>query len=192
MKIYLQKVLFFALVFGASITNAADYMIDTERGHASIHFKIKNLGFSWLKGRFNEFSGDFSFDPDAPENAWVAVEIDPASVDSNHDERDELLRGDDFLNVEAFPKAKFVSKRVEVTGDKKGKVYGELTLKGITKELVIDAELVGMGEDPWGGERVGFEGTTRFALKDFDILPNLGLFSQHINMMLHIEGVKKK
>lgn len=191
MKSYLQKVLVSALLFGVSLTHAAEYAIDTERGHASIHFKIKNLGFSWLKGRFNEFSGDFSFDPDAPEKAWVEVDINPASVDSNHDERDDLLRSDDFLNVAAFPKAKFVSKRVEVTGDKKGKVYGELTLKGITKELVIDAELVGMGEDPWGGERVGFEGTTRFALKDFDILPNLGLFSQHINMMLHIEGVKK-
>jgi polyisoprenoid-binding protein YceI len=85
-----------------------------------------------------------------------------------------------------------VSTRVESTGEGTAKVYGNLTLKDVTREVVIDAELVGMGADPWGGERAGFEGTTKFALTDFNIMKNLGPLSQDVEMILSVEGIKKK
>ena len=180
------------LSFSALGAYAADYVIDTKGAHAFIQFKIQHLGYSWLYGRFNTFDGEFSYDPAKPEASSIMVNIDPASVDSNHAERDKHLRNDDFLDVKKFPEAKFVSTRVESTGDGTAKVYGELTLKDVTRELVIDAELVGMGSDPWGGERAGFEGSTKFALKDFNIMKNLGPLSQDVEMILSVEGIKKK
>lgn len=195
MKVF-RKVLLATAVSSMSLlasvnASAADYAIDTKGAHAFIQFKIQHLGYSWLYGRFNTFDGEFSFDADKPEAASITVNIDPASVDSNHAERDKHLRDDDFLDVKKFPKAKFVSKRVEPTGDGKAKVVGDLTLKDVTREIVIDAELVGMGPDPWGGERAGFEGSTKFALKDFNIMKNLGPLSQEVEMILSVEGIKK-
>lgn len=191
MKSLIKKTLLGAMLVATPLVQAADYVIDTKGAHAFIQFKIQHLGYSWLYGRFNDFSGEFSFDPKSPESASITVDIDPASVDSNHAERDKHLRDDDFLDVAKFPSAKFVSKRVISTGDGKAKVIGDLTLKGVTKELTIDAHMVGMGPDPWGGERAGFEGTTRFALKDFNIMKNLGPLSQEVDMILSVEGIKK-
>jgi len=191
MKKLLRNLVAGGLVVMSPALFAADYVIDTKGAHAFIQFKIQHLGYSWLYGRFNTFDGDFSYDPASPEAASIRVNIDPASVDSNHAERDKHLRSDDFLDVKKFPEAKFVSKRVESKGEGKATVIGDLTLKGVTKELSIDAELVGMGPDPWGGERVGFEGSTKFALKDFNIMKNLGPMSQEVEMILSVEGIKK-
>lgn len=191
MKKLLRNLVAGGLVVMSPALFAADYVIDTKGAHAFIQFKIQHLGYSWLYGRFNTFDGDFSYDPASPEAASIRVNIDPASVDSNHAERDKHLRSDDFLDVKKFPEAKFVSKRVESKGEGKAIVIGDLTLKGVTKELSIDAELVGMGPDPWGGERVGFEGSTKFALKDFNIMKNLGPMSQEVEMILSVEGIKK-
>jgi len=191
MKKLLRNFVAGGLVVMSPALFAADYVIDTKGAHAFIQFKIQHLGYSWLYGRFNTFDGDFSYDPASPEAASIRVNIDPASVDSNHAERDKHLRSDDFLDVKKFPEAKFVSKRVESKGEGKATVIGDLTLKGVTKELSIDAELVGMGPDPWGGERVGFEGSTKFALKDFNIMKNLGPMSQEVEMILSVEGIKK-
>ena len=78
---------------------AADYLIDTKGSHAFIQFKIAHLGYSWLLGRFNTFSGEFSYDENNPSTARIKVDIDTASIDSNHAERDKHLRGEDFLEV---------------------------------------------------------------------------------------------
>ncbi|KZY62156.1 hypothetical protein A3742_07405 [Oleiphilus sp. HI0071] len=171
--------------------NAADYVIDTKGAHAFVQFRVMHLGYSWLYGRFNDFSGEFSYDPASPEKAAITVDIQTPSVDSNHAERDKHLRGDKFLDVEQFPTAKFVSTRVEVVSEDKAKVYGNLTLKDVTKEIVLDVDRVGMGEDPWGGYRVGFEGRTKFRMKDFNILRDLGPLSQDVEMILSVEGIKK-
>ncbi len=179
------------LVSLASSIQAADYIIDTKGAHAFIQFRIQHLGYSWLYGRFNEFSGSFSYDEAQPAKAKVAVTINPASVDSNHAERDKHLRSDDFLDVDKFPEASFVSTRVVPKEEGKATVYGNLTLKDVTKEVALDVYLVGMGKDPWGGERAGFQGSTRFALKDFNIMKDLGPLSQEVEMILSIEGVRQ-
>jgi polyisoprenoid-binding protein YceI len=183
-----------ALAAGLCLTGpaiAADYAIDTKGQHAAVNFRIKHLGFSWLSGRFDRFNGTFSYDDKAPEASKVAVEIETASVSSNHAERDKHLRSPDFLDVEKFPKATFVSKSVTPGGDGKAKIVGDLTLRGVTKEVTIDAAYVGGGPDPWGSTRAGFTGTTKIALADFGIPKDLGPGSKEVEMILDIEGIQK-
>lgn len=171
--------------------SAAEYVIDDKGSHASINFRIKHLGYSWLVGRFDKFNGTFTYDEANPEASKVAVTIDTASVNSNHGKRDKHLRSGDFLDVEMFPDAKFVSKSVTASGDGSLKIVGDLTLHGETKEITIDANKVGSGKDPWGGFRAGFEGSTRLKLADFGITYDLGPASTHVELDLHVEGVRK-
>ncbi len=175
----------------AAPTLAADYVIDTKGAHASINFEVNHLGYSFVSGRFDKFTGTFSFDDKAPQNAKVAVEIDTASVNSNHAERDKHIRSGDFLDVTKFPKASFVSKGVEVTGDKTANIKGDLTLHGVTKEVVVAANYIGGGKDPWGGFRQGFVGSTEFAMKDFGIKMDLGPASRNVKLTLHVEGIRQ-
>jgi polyisoprenoid-binding protein YceI len=171
---------------------ADDYTIDTKGAHASINFSIKHLGYSVLTGRFDTFSGDFSYDPAKPEASKINVTIDTNSLNSNHAERDKHLRSKDFLNVEKFPKSTFVSKKFVVGKDKDSfDVVGDFTLNGVTKSITIAAKKVGEGKDPWGGYRAGFEGTTELALKDFNIVFPLGPASETVKLSLNVEGVKK-
>ncbi len=175
----------------ATPASAADYAIDTKGAHASINFRVNHLGFSWLTGRFDTFSGTFSYDANAPEASKVSVEIDTNSVSSNHAERDKHLRNEDFLDVSKFPKATFVSKSVEPAGDGKAKIVGDFTLRDVTKEVTIDAEFVGAGTDPWGGERAGFKGTATLTLADYGITFDLGPAGKEVYLDLHVEGVKQ-
>lgn len=177
-------------IVAARPARAADYVIDTAKSHASINFRIKHLGFSWLTGRFNEFSGIFTFDEAHPEAAKVKVEVDTESIDSNHAERDKHLRSKEFLDTATYPTATFESTGVKVNGDKAA-ITGNLTLHGVTKPIEIAAERVGGGDDPWGGFRQGFTGTTRIPLKDFGINFDLGPASQEVELTLNIEGVRQ-
>mgnify|MGYP001812329689 CR=1 FL=1 len=179
------------LTLGSTAVMADDYVIDTKGAHASIKFRVQHLGYSWLYGRFNEFDGKFSYDEKQPENASVEVTIKTSSVDSNHAERDKHLRSDDFLNVAKYPEAKFVSTGYTQGKDGNGVLKGNLTLNGVTKPLEIDVEFIGAGKDPWGGYRVGFEGTTRFAMADFGIVKDLGPKSKDVEMTLSVEGIKQ-
>jgi len=171
---------------------ADNYTIDTKDAHASINFSIKHLGYSVLTGRFDSFSGDFSYDPAKPEASTVNVTIDTNSVNSNHAERDKHLRSEDFLNVKKFPSATFVSKKIVLGSDKKEfDVVGDLTLNGVTKSVTIDVEKIGEGKDPWGGYRAGFKGETEIKLKDFNVKMDLGPASQVVKLQLNVEGIKK-
>nr|WP_228550831.1 YceI family protein [Endozoicomonas sp. OPT23] len=171
-------------------TMAADYVIDTKGAHAFINFKVSHLGYSWLHGNFETFKGSFSLDEKNFENSNIEVTIQTASVDSDHAERDKHLRGGDFLNVKKFPEAKFVSTRIESKDGLKAKIYGDFTLKGITKEIVIDATKIGEGNDPWGGYRAGFTGTTELQMADYNMM-DLGPASSTIYLTLEVEGVRK-
>lgn len=175
----------------AQPASAADYVFDIKGQHASITFRIKHIGFSWLTGRFDKFDGTISYDEADPTKSSVKVEIDAASVNSNHAERDKHLRGDDFLDVAKFPKATFVSKSVTSTAAGKATITGDLTLHGVTKEVSIDASFVGGGKDPWGGERVGFTGTTKLTLADYAVKKDLGPAAKEVELVLDVEAVKK-
>lgn len=174
------------LPLGAS---AADYVIDTKGAHASVNFKVSHLGYSFIKGRFNTFDGEFSYDPSNVEASKVTVNVDTRSLDSNHAERDKHIRSADFIDASKFSTATFTSTSVVDKGDGMLEVKGDLNLHGVTKPITIDAEFVGAGQDPWGGERAGFVGKTRLELADFDIAV-MGA-SSYVDMELHVEGVKK-
>lgn len=175
-----------ALPLGA---NAADYMIDTKGAHASVNFKVSHLGYSFIKGRFNKFDGQFSYDPANVAASKVTVNVDTTSLDSNHAERDKHIRSGDFIDASKYSTATFTSTSVVDKGDGKLAVTGDLNLHGVTKPITIDAEFIGAGQDPWGGERAGFYGTTRLELADFDIAV-MGT-SSYVDMELHVEGIKK-
>jgi polyisoprenoid-binding protein YceI len=170
---------------------ADKYVIDTEGSHAFIQFRILHLGYSWLTGRFNTFAGNFEYDENNPDKASVQVEIDVASIDSNHAERDKHLRGEDFLDVKKFPKARFESTSFKDNGDGTAVLEGNLTLHGVTRPVTIDVEHIGHGTDPWGGYRRGFEGTTRIALADYNINYNLGPKSKEVELILSVEGIRQ-
>lgn len=168
---------------------ADDYVIDTNGAHASVNFKVPHLGYSFIKGRFNDFSGEFSYDPENVEASTVMVTVDTTSLDSNHAERDKHLRSGDFIDASEFSTATFKSTSVEDNGDGTLTVNGDLTLHGKTNPFVITANFVGAGNDPWGGYRAGFEGTGRIELADYDI--NVVGPSSYVDLELHVEGVKK-
>ena len=171
--------------------NAEEYVIDHEGAHASVNFKISHLGYSFIVGRFNEFSGTFNYDAANFEGSSAKVVVKTASVDSNHLARDKHLKGADFLDVEQFPDATFVSTSFEPTGDDEGVLSGNLTLHGVTKPVQIDVEFVGEGTDPWGGYRAGFVGFTAIALKDFGIDYDLGPASATVDLEFHVEGIRQ-
>lgn len=175
----------------SNLASAADYIIDTEKAHAFIQFRIKHLGYSWLLGRFNDFSGRFSYDENNPSTASVDVKINTASVDTNHAERDKHLRNKDFLNVKKYPQASFSSTRFKDNGDGSALLYGNFTLHGVTRPIIIDVKHVGHGPDPWGGYRRGFEGTTSIKLSDYNINYDLGPASRELELSLHIEGIRQ-
>lgn len=191
LKVLNKIILTTALIFGAGSAFADHYIIDTKEGHAAIEFKVSHLGYSWNVGRFNKFTGEFDYDKDKPEEFKVNVEVDTTSVDSNHGERDKHLRSDKFLDSSEFPKANFVSTSYEAKDEKTGILTGDLTLHGTTKSIQIALEKVGEGEDPWGGYRAGFTGTTKFTMSDFGIKNILGPASENIYITLHIEGIKE-
>ncbi|MGL6261808.1 YceI family protein [Vibrio sp. WXL210] len=169
--------------------SAADYVIDTKGAHASVNFKVSHLGYSFIKGRFNSFEGDFSYDPEDVGASKVNVVVDTRSLDSNHAERDKHIRSGDFIDASKYSSATFTSTSVTDKGDGMLDISGDLTLHGVTKPIVINAEFIGAGTDPWGGERAGFLGTTRLELEDFNI-PVMGT-SSYVDMELHVEGIKK-
>ena len=172
----------------AAAAPAADYEIDS--AHSFVAFRIKHLGYSWLYGRFNTMSGHFTYDADNPQASAISVSIDPASVDTNHAERDKHLRGSDFLDVRKYPDTTFES--TKYTGDAQGgTLEGMLTLHGVTRPISIRLEKLGEGKDPWGGYRAGFVGTTTLTRRDFGISYNLGPASESMELELGIEGIRK-
>ncbi len=172
--------------------SAEHYVIDTPGAHAFVQFKISHLGFSWLYGRFNEFEGEFTYDPEHPENSSVDVTIQTASVDSNHERRDDHLRNEDFLTVEEYPESHFRSTSFERVEDGKYRMTGDFTLLGVTRELEMDVEHVGAGEDPWGNYRRGFHATTSFRLADFGIDYDLGEEAEVVKIILDVEGIRQE
>lgn len=192
-KVMLTTVVGCLFAVGAPLAQADNYKIDTEGQHAFINFRISHLGYSWIYGDFKKFSGDFVFDKSKPANDKVSVVIDTKSVDTNHEKRDNHIRSADFLNVEKFPEAKFVSTKVVPTKGNDFDIQGNLTLNGVTKPVTIKAQFVGEGKDPWGGYRAGFHGTTTFKLKDFNIsTAPIGEVSEVVYMDLSVEGVRQK
>ncbi len=192
MKNLMLTLIFLGAILTTGHAGAVErYQIDTRGQHAFIQFRIPHLGFSWLYGRFNDFNGEFTFDPEQPSNSMVRVSVNTASIDTNHDRRDDHLRNEDFLTIEKHPVAEFASTAFEPLGDDRYRLEGDLTLMGHTRNISIDVEQIGAGQDPWGGFRRGFEGTTSLALANWGIDYDLGPSAREVELTLAIEGVRQ-
>ncbi|SDJ37641.1 YceI family protein [Billgrantia gudaonensis] len=181
-----------AALVGISQAQAADYVIDTEGQHAFVQFKINHLGFSYILGSFEEFSGEFHYDPEDLEASSVEMEVQVDSLNSNHAERDKHILSDDFLHASEYPTATFTSTGFEATGDGEGVLSGELSLHGETREIDMPVTLVGEGEDPWGSYRAGFEGSTTLTLADFGIdMSDFPETMHELELYVTFEGVRQ-
>jgi polyisoprenoid-binding protein YceI len=138
--------------------------------HTTVEFAVRHMMIATVRGHFSKVSGTVGFDPEAdPSTWWTDITIDAASIDTREEQRDNHLRSPDFLDVANHPTITFKSKRVEVLSPDKRRfrVVGDLTIRGITREEVLEAEYLGRVKDPYGNERVGFSATTTINRKDY-------------------------
>lgn len=143
--------------------------------HSEASFAVKHLMISTVKGNFRNVSGTIVLDESDPAASHVEAEIDAASIDTRQQQRDTHLRSADFFDVEKYPVLTFRSTRVESLGEGQFRVHGDLTIRDVSKGVVLDVEETGRGKDPWGGDRVGYSATTKFDRTDFGLTWNQAL-----------------
>jgi len=174
---------------------ASNWNIDPT--HSAIHFAVRHMVVSKTRGRFARWNGKLVFDPKKPAASSVEVTIDPASIDTGDAQRDAHLRSPDFFDVEKFPTASFKSTRIEDAGRDRYRVTGDLTLRGVTRPVVLNATYEGTGKDPWGGERAGFSASVTVDRKDFGLEWNKALetggllVGEKVELTVEVEAVKE-
>jgi polyisoprenoid-binding protein YceI len=175
---------------------ASTWTIDPD--HSNIGFKVRHLMVSNVKGSFEKHSGTVEINDKDITKSKVEVSIDTNSITTNVKKRDEHLRSADFFDVVKFPTMTFVSKKVSQAGKNKLKVTGDLTLHGVTKEVVLDVEGPSAeSKDPWGAIRRGATATTKINRKDFGLIWNKALetggvaVGEEITITLEIEMIRK-
>src|SRR5215216_283671 len=137
--------------------------------HSIAEFAVKHMMISTVKGRFRDLSGTIEIDEARPENSSVEAAIQTASIDTGVEQRDAHLRSGDFFDADAFPTIAFRSTRVERTAGDEWNVYGDLTLHGVTRTVVLDLEFEGETIDAWGKRRAAFTATTSINRRDFGL-----------------------
>ena len=163
--------------------------------HTLVEFSAKHLMITTVKGRITEVEGTIFIDEQEPKNSTVEAKLNAASIDSRTEQRDNHLRSADFLDVEKYPEIRFKSKRIE--GNKtEFKLVGDLTIRDITREVVLDVQYEGRTKDPWGGERVGFSASGKIDRREFGLTWNLLLetggltVGNEIKINIEVEAVK--
>lgn len=177
------------------IASAATWNIDPE--HSNVGFKVRHLMVSNVKGSFEKHSGVVDINDKDITKSRVEVSIDTNSINTNVQKRDEHLRSADFFDVAKYPTMTFVSKKVAKAGKDKLNVTGDLTLHGVTKQVVLAVEgLSGESKDPWGNIRRGASASTKINRKDFGLVWNKALetggvaVGEEVNITLEIEMIK--
>jgi len=156
--------------FGASPAEAGQLKIDSQ--HSAVNFQVTHLMFMTVNGKFREFEGTFDFDENLGTLSNIDVTIQAAGIDTNVEARDKDLRSKRFFDVERFPALTFKSTAPAALNGNKGRIQGILTMHGVEKEVILDAELLGKGKDPWGNLKYGFQATTTINRKDFGMTWN--------------------
>ena len=168
-----------------------------DSAHSHIDFSVRHMMISKVRGEFATFSGSIEFDPQNPTATLVDVTIDTSSINTREEQRDGHLKSPDFLNVEAYPEMTFKSSRVERIDDQHGKLYGELTIRGVTNEVVLDVEYAGQAKSPWGTVSAGFSGKTSISRGDWGLTWNQALetggvlVGDKIEISIELELVKQ-
>jgi len=143
--------------------------------HSAVNLAVRHMVISKVRGRFGKWSAKLQLDTAELTRSSVEVEIEAASIETGVGDRDTHLRSPDFLDAAKYPTLRFRSRRVEVAAKDKLRVVGDLTIRDVTREVVLDAEYGGQGKDPWGNTRVGFTATTSLNRKDFGLTWNQAL-----------------
>lgn len=180
-----------------ALASAASYTIDPE--HSNVGFKVRHMMVSNVKGSFEKHSGVVELNDKDVTKSRVEVSIDTNSINTNMAKRDEHLRSADFFDTASYPTMTFVSKKVARAGKEKLKVTGDLTLHGVTRQVVLDVEsLSNESKDPWGNIRRGASATTKIKRKDFGLVWNKALetggvaVGEEVTINLEIEMIKKQ
>jgi polyisoprenoid-binding protein YceI len=169
--------------------------------HSSVEFAVKHMMFTTVRGRFRIASGTVRVDEQNPDRSMAEVEIDASSIDTGTPDRDAHLRSGDFLDVEHHPRITFRTKGVEGAHAKEGdrfRVVGELSIRGKTLPVTLNAVFEGVGKDPWGHQRAGFGATTEIDRRDWGLAWNQtletgGVLVGHsIKIELDVQAVKQE
>jgi polyisoprenoid-binding protein YceI len=183
-------------VAAAATLSAATWQVDT--AHSGAHFSVRHMMVSNVRGEFGGLRGTVEYDPAAPEKAQVDVTIDAATLDTRQAKRDAHLKNPDFFDVARYPTIAFRSKRVERAGEGKLHVIGDLTLHGVTREVVLQVDGPSPEiKDQRGNLRMGASATTRLNRKDFGMTWNRAMdaggvvVGDEVQITLDIELVRK-
>jgi polyisoprenoid-binding protein YceI len=164
--------------------------------HSSAHFSVRHMMLSNVRGQFTKVSGTIKFDSANTANSSVEATIDAASIDTHDSQRDAHLKSADFLDVEKYPTLTFRSKRIE-SHSSGGKVIGDLTIHGVTREIALEVEgPTPENKDPWGKYRIGLSATTKLSRKDFGLTWNTTLetggvlVGDEVKITIDVEAVR--
>jgi polyisoprenoid-binding protein YceI len=165
--------------------------------HTAAEFTARHMMVTTVRGKITGVSGTLEFDPAHPEKGSVEVTLDAASIYTGVGQRDDHLRSPDFLDVANYPHITFKSTKVEVTGKNTGKVTGDLTIRGVTRPVVLDVEFLGTETDPWQkSTRVGFEATAKINREDWGLTWNVALesggvlVSKEVKLAISVEAIQ--
>ncbi len=144
-----------------------------DSAHSEIHFKVRHMMVTWVRGDFEKFSGTINFDEQNPANSSVDIQIEAASINTRQEDRDAHLRSPDFLDAPNYPYLTFKSKRVEPTGEHTAKLIGDLTIRDVTKEVTLDVTYSGTRKSPFGPYlAAGFNAETVISRKEWGLTWN--------------------
>jgi polyisoprenoid-binding protein YceI len=169
---------------------------NVDPAHSQVGFAVKHLGIATVRGVFKQFEGTLEVGEDLC-TAKVRGTVKTASIDTNDATRDEHLRNSDFFDAENYPEMTFESTSIEAGGDDELKVVGNLTIRGVTNPIELDAEVGGTELDPWGNERVGLEANGQISRSDYGMKFNIALGSGNVavgdkvKIILDISAVKQ-
>jgi polyisoprenoid-binding protein YceI len=177
-----------ALLFTISAAAQDTWQLDPP--HSSAQFSVRHLGVSTVRGAFTKVSGTVQYDANNPTRSSIQTTIEAASVDTRVDMRDNDLRSPNFLDVQKYPTISFASRKIEAAGAGKLKVTGDLTIHGVTKEVVLDVDGPSAAmKDPWGNMRMGASATTKVNRNDFGVSGAPGVVGDEIVITLDIEMI---
>ena len=181
--------------FGSAQAETARYNVDPE--HSTIEFRVAHMVISKTTGHFKDYSGFIEMDPEAQTVKTIEATIKTASVNTNHEKRDTHLRTPDFFDAEKYPTMTYKLKQYHKNGEHYTAV-GDLTLRGVTKEITLTGNFNGVTKDPWGNVRAGFNAEGKLNRKDFGMVWNKALDSgglvvgDEVHIKLDIECIKAK
>lgn len=147
----------------------------TDSAHTSIEFVVRHMMLSKMRGGFHDFTVDLNLDETQPEAAAVEAHIKTASIDTRDAQRDAHLRSPDFFKSDEYPEMVFKSTKVERTDKTAAKVHGDLTIRDVTKPVVLDVTYLGSSKSPWGATSAGFEVSTKINREEWGLTWNVAL-----------------